>query len=331
MIKKNVDSRSKLGWIRIAQVTAMFLIVFSHSIPGNQDISKILVKAGYCSVYIALPTFMYVSGYLIMTSNTLKEHGYRFYLKKRFVRLMVPYVCFSILMFLPKYLLFSSTGLNLSVSYFYELILVPRRGILPHLWFLPTLMLLTLLSPIIELVTRRKLIGLFGLILAAILLFLPDVTNFFCLNDVKSYLFWYMLGFFMAQHFEMEKAPVKYVPIITGGGYLILILLVLNTTTTRFIESFLSLIFVLSVSLIKNPKNSYFWDYMSNQIFTIYILSLPIQNIVEIICVRLSVPAILTLSIMFIIGVIMPILIIKGIQFIEEKTSVKFVSKILGM
>lgn len=83
--------------------------------------------------------------------------------------------------------------------------LYPRESILPYLWFLPTLTILCLLTPILLKPTEKKTYSWLTLAVLLVLAVLPGVKNILCLDAVKSYLFWFKLGIVVAKYYRVEK------------------------------------------------------------------------------------------------------------------------------
>ena len=130
--------------------------------------------------------------------------------------------------------------------------LYPREGILPHLWFLPTLMLLCLISPILQSVSENKVRWVIVLVVTVVLTYCPLETNVLCIRDVKNYLFWYLLGIGSALHLEIDDLK----NISNKVSYALLIILFASWSVSIFFtgndgrlgSGLLSLSFLLLIS-----------------------------------------------------------------------------------
>lgn len=88
---------------------------------------------------------------------------------------------------------------------------------------------------------------------------------------------------------------------------------------------------IVSASIIVENKVRTLCDRFSRYSFAIYVISLPVQNVVNIICVKSQVDAIIIWIAMFVLGIIIPFVIAKIIELIESRSTHKPLSIIIGM
>ena len=103
-------NKKRLAYVDIARGIAIILIVLGHSITYSQN-CKIIYKIIY-SFHVAL--FFIISGY---TYKIKKEESFLVFIKKKFIRIMVPYYIWALLFIIPFYLFGSSTGDAIGASY----------------------------------------------------------------------------------------------------------------------------------------------------------------------------------------------------------------------
>lgn len=217
------DKKQLLYWITCAQLISMAFIVLSHAVPENVDISIFIPTMTPYLQYAGLAVFMWTSGYLAIKTRQLEKYGYLGYLKRRVRRLLVPYVAFSLLMLVPKYVLsaYANSEVSLSPLFVFKQLITPREGIQPHLWFLPTLLFLSLLLPFWKWsLQRTSTIAACSVVLLA-LQFIPTLTNVLCINDVLQYALWFYFGIVVADKIELgdcKRRVTVLLPIIAIGG-----------------------------------------------------------------------------------------------------------------
>ena len=321
-------------FIDFIQVVSMILIVLSHSFPNNiggysglLNIIPYLQEAG-------LAVFMCSSAYLTIYTNALEKYGYKRYLFKRFIRLLVPYFVMSILMIIPKWLLsqYSSVEVTLNPLLILYQLITPRNGILPHLWFVVTLFILSIITPLLLWCCKKK-IGCISILLGGFaILFIPNLTDVMCVNDIIDYYFWYSLGLIFALY-EEKLLRINFLLIVGSGSLLVCIPLYFFDISTMYwtFYSIASVSLIIVVGVLFEQRKKLSLDWIKKYTFSIYILSLPIQNVVEILCVKLQLYIVLIIIIMFIVGLMLPVLIGCIVEFIEKKWKVKPLSKIIGM
>lgn len=251
MEPRDLRKYERLNYITWMQFIATVLIVLSHSVASS------ISYPGMTETFVAgiqtvgLTAFMWCSGFLMVRTDAIKKCGYKRYIKKRFIRLMIPFVVIQILMFFPKTLIAGIMGQSSDMSLYgiVHCFLYPREGILPHLWFLPTLMLLCLIAPILQSVSENKVGWIIGLAVTVALTYCPLATNVLCIRDVKNYLFWYLLGIGSAIHLRIDdlkkiSSKVSYVLLlILFASWSILIFF--TGSDGRLVSGLLSLSFLL--------------------------------------------------------------------------------------
>lgn len=329
----------KIYFLSFAQIVAMLLIVLSHSQPDNMPLPLFVDTLRPILQMPGLVVFIFVSAYLAVRTNSLAKYGYAGYLKRRLVRLLLPYVAVSVLMIVPKYLLraFANSEVSLNALYLLKQLVVPRDGILPHLWFLPTLFILSALLPLWIKISKNKYasLGIFAVLLA--LQFTGDATDFLCINDLRLYALWFFLGVVCAGYVIRSKKEglsqrqLLGANVLSGLLTVFCIVLMAKGYTPYLFYKLVSMIFILSISMAAAPYSKRFCDLFGPYTFPIYIMSLPIQNILNIIFARLGFAVSAVWTIEFIGGLLLPYAIARAVRAIEKRSKLKPLSKMIGM
>ncbi|MBR1821176.1 MAG: acyltransferase, partial [Clostridia bacterium] len=194
------DNR-RILWVERVQVLSMLLVVLHHCVPHGYDGPQWLFNLLNAIQYPALVCFFLTSG---LFAIKWRRDGWGAYMKRRCLRLLPPYFCVNLLMLLPRYVAARLMGVeaHLTVGWVLMSFLDPHgQGIAPHLWFLPTLLIMAALLPLIEAAVggnRGLLLGTIAALLigSALPVRLPTL---FCCNELKLYLAWYVIGYALAR------------------------------------------------------------------------------------------------------------------------------------
>lgn len=252
------DKKQLVYWITCAQLISMVLIVLSHAVPENVDIPAFISGMTPYLQSAGLTVFMWTGGYLAIKTKKLEKYGYLGYFKRRIKRLLIPYVFFSLLMLVPKYVLaaYPNSEVSLNLLFVLKQLITPREGIQPHLWFLPTLLLLSLLLPLWKWCLRRtSTLAACSIVLLA-LQFIPTLTNVLCINDVLQYAFYFYFGLMIAEKIELGKCKKRVtilLPIISTGGYVLTRILLSNGQIEWLLYKLLCLSSIIMLSLVIQP------------------------------------------------------------------------------
>jgi len=173
--------------IDIARTICIVLIVTAHYQPDYSPSWYMVIIDVFHASLIQL--FMFISGYVHWM--TRKPVTYRYFIWKKFQRLMIPYFFVSVIVIIIK--LFAERGLSVespvNLSAFYKMLYYPVAG--EFLWFLLALFLMNLIIPLFNTTKRLSVL----LLLSLILYFLPvPFTRIFCLAQFKMYLMYFVLG-----------------------------------------------------------------------------------------------------------------------------------------
>jgi len=214
---------------KVLSFVLIIFVIFLHSYNLTEHSPEALVKVtginflqeviSFGITRVAVPIFFFISGYFFFTNFKLKTGVIKEKLLKRISTLLIPYVLWSILIFIFYFLLQSLPPMvkyfnrelvtNLSIDEIFRRILLDP---IPYqLWFVRDLMLLVIISPLIySLIKYGKVLFLSILIIAWMQLFsLVVVSN-------EALLFFCVGGYFQLNNTPLEKNnSAKYGVLIT--------------------------------------------------------------------------------------------------------------------
>lgn len=311
----SATSRPRLRWVEIAQILSMLVVVFHHSAPRGYEITGLFRLLADTLHYPALAVFFLTSG---LFAGRYAPGGYPDYLAKRAQRLLLPWVVANLLMLVPKLLVEKLSGGSaafsagdLAMSF-----LQPRGlGILPHLWFLPTLFILNaatpLFRPLLDQSTVSKAIILLVLFtLSAIPVQAPRIL---CINDLRIYAFFFFAGFLFRDRWTVAAPRFSALSVCLTFVLFLLYAALLRSrdslgTVFRPCNTLAGLAFLIAFAMIFASRLSILSRLFAGKTFIIYIYSLCFQNFAEVLSLRAGLPLVAAASANFFLGLAIPML-----------------------
>lgn len=329
----------RLNYISLFQIIGPILVILGHSLNGIDITSGIWYSLTKEWIYIFhMPLFFMISGYLLSFRGFEGTKGYLGFIKQKFNRLLLPYLIWNIIGFVPKLFMQHITPdtVELSVFQIVKCLFYPRQTIWGHTWFLVALFLLYAITPFWKKIFYSKKIypKVIVMILSTILYCLPIRTEFLCISDLHKDILFFALGCYLG------SCPVENLKTLFGRKRFVLTLLsfVLSVIFVvfwqplyylQFIPCTLILITILAYGLnITNTPS--FWEKLSLNSFCIYILHWPVMIVARTICFGFNINNVITAIIMTLSGFIIPNLII----YISKKlrlNKIKLINVLLGV
>ena len=303
-------SSNRVLWVERAQVVAMLLVTLHHSVPRGYNGPLWLMGALEAIQYPALATFFLTSA---LFAGKWHEVGLGAYLKSRFVRLMTPYFCVNLLMLAPRYLAARALGYQpkLTLGWLAMSFLDPHgQGVMPHLWFLPALFIMSALLPAIDAALSRKTprwIALVGLL--ALSVWPVTLPTLLCLNELKLYLFWYAAGRALARD-DVSQSPLRgRAGLMAGGVGLMVFVATIFMDGMPMAEAMQMIGGALALFEISglSPRDDALTALFRGKTYVIYILSMCVQNLVEVVCYAAKAPWFVALPAMLAAGLALPL------------------------
>lgn len=315
----------KINWLLILQGWAMLWVVLGHSGPTSSledypKYAKFLWDTAY-SFHMSL--FIAISGFLFFLTRLDSEHWkYLATLKEKLIRFGIPFVVFTFVALIMKYVFASSVdrATTLSVGEFVNAILYPYNGPMREFWFLATIMWFFALYPVWKCVLHYKWLSLMTLVGLAVLRVWHPSTHFLAINHVCQYAFFFYGGILCAIQYKKNPDIIYhqlFAPLVFAvGGVVYVIGRIWNIPLmTPLGGAVLSLAIALWLEKL-NPKT---FSSFRNYTYQIYLLGIFFNVICTIMRAKygLSFAPMQVLSLL--LGLYMPVLISLLFEWINWK------------
>lgn len=229
---KNTDYFNEIDYMK---GIAIILVFIGHaatpSFLPRPDVYEFIVQFIYM---FHMPVFFFISGFLsLKLLNMNLKTQYLSFIKNKFYRLGLPFLTISIitntLIIILKKLTNSPIGIKELVDVIKIIFLYPENGIMGALWFLYTLLFISILAPLI-----LKLPLKFTLIISIMLnIFFPNSISFLTLNRVAFFLVFFLLGIIFRKLYSESKE------LFEKNYFLIISLFIISITTYTYSSNFL--------------------------------------------------------------------------------------------
>ncbi|WP_424503853.1 acyltransferase family protein [Psychrilyobacter sp.] len=265
--------------VSFLQVFGIILVVMGHI--GYPNYIETFLFHWIYSFH--MPLFLFISGYLF--KHTYKANTtYIDFIKKKVVRLIIPYVIISSIAYVPKYILnsFAIRKVELTLKSFIHRFFYPDTNPIIFFWFLPTLFIILITFFIIQKLLNdnnfKYSLELGLLITLALNLIVKFDTKLLNINGVFHYYFFFYLGYYF---YCKEKIFYKIFFLKTKNTlFLLLGITLLNTffytqelPILNIVISILGIFFSISLGEFYKTNNFKFLNHLYGFSFTIYLLS----------------------------------------------------------
>lgn len=289
-----IGTKKRLAKIENIRVLAIMLVVLGHSIilySPRWELFETTRQAPHLSCLkrgidmIQMPLFFSLSGYLFVFTHRKKWRIWKL-VKNKFVRLIVPYFGIGLLYMVPIRLAVGYSGYvgNHFVDIILKFLLANDVG---HLWFLPTLFLIFMLSELILIIVEmispwKELSGIILLIMGG-LLYLEGYRiglGYGPLLSAYNYLMWFSLGYCINAYGKYFQKLYE-VCVIKCGLLLINMFLVghvlMASSSVRLLLSLgLSVLLIFNIYGTMPGKSSSIVEKIDRNSFGIYLFHSPL-------------------------------------------------------
>ena len=270
--------KQKIVEISFLHVFAILLVVIGHSFFQTESL---IVDWIY---QFHVPLFFFVSGYLFHISVQGKPLQSRIFLRRKAVRLLLPYFVLSTLLFVPKVLFsqFMVRPIQASWSEYVLMLVYPYRNVNGSYWFLPTIFLTFVFAvTVLSLSQRRPYLS--AKLMSCLLLSLLFLTNILLptsrdiilnINGAIYYAFYFSLGYYVCHYRLIELIDKRKTSIILLLSTLSISFIGLHANEGPIIKLLLALNGILmsvSIALLYKRNKHCFLNYLSPASFTIYL------------------------------------------------------------
>ena len=238
--------------IDILKGIAIILVIIGHAViyfPINLH-NNIFCETLFQFVSIAhLPLFFLISGFLFKYKNS-----YKTYIKGKSLRIIIPYLIFSLIDLIPRILLPSVVNRTTN----------PIDGIVKMIlyggeyWFLYSLYLIYIFFPFLYKKIKNKYIYYFIIFLLVFIQFLK-LPNVFLLGKTSYYLIYFILGFLLNNNEDLFKKRNLNIK-----NYTEIVIIMLMMIIYSFKPNFLNFVYnFLPLQIIFICIVIYFWYLVS--------------------------------------------------------------------
>lgn len=219
---EDVQKNRREIYIDLLRILACFLVVVCHT--NGWGFDKQIINANwflsvgwYLISKTAVPVFFMISGALLLK----KDYTYKQIVKKIIVRILIPLIIFSAVIYFKKSPIISYQNIKSFIWAFLTC------NILQYYWFLYSLIALYIMTPFL-----RKMIKNFEykdyiifisiwILIQGIIPILEHytkfkVTNNFAIQIVQGYLGYYILGYFLFNIFDIKKNKSNFIIVLVG-------------------------------------------------------------------------------------------------------------------
>lgn len=237
-----------------------------------------------------MPLFFLISGFLSykITDMNLKKNYIKF-IKNKFYRLCIPFLTISfitnLMVIAIKIIVNSPLSINSILDMIKIIFLYPETGIMGALWFLYTLFIISIISPILIKFPLKLVI-----VLAFLLnIFVPNNIYFLSISRVCFFLVYFLIGVYFRK-FYYNSINIKNINIF--NKILVLCVCVISIMFYSYIITndiniskyfinilnflcglFGMIIMIIFTKEIKNFKSSNFLSFLGKHSIDIYLLS----------------------------------------------------------
>lgn len=292
-----------------------------------------------------MPLFVWISGYLLIYTQQGIKNTTKAFIKKRFIKLLVPYFILSVAAIVPKYILqpYLNDSVSLDSYSVIRMFLVPRENVWGHFWFLPMIFFLGVTGLVVDkILTRYHKSKLGWMLILGIsfvfycVCFKRRICPWFSIDDIFSFGWIFVLGVLCAYYKVLERFKKSiFRPVCTFVLAIFIFLCNRFSAVPLYLTN--AVIAILMISSLTD-----ICSYLSSKIrisrtavyaqtFTIFLLSWPCQAFANIAIERiLQCPYYIIMLFQFFIGLLAPMIIIYTINKIETKYNFHWISFCLG-
>lgn len=334
--------KTKLNFIFYCYTIGAFLVILGHSTPVSQSyVPKIIDDIRTFIYCFHMPLFFFISGFLMAYTKGEKRETYNKFMKKKAIKLLFPYLLFTVIGFFPKLLIseFTNDYVELSIGYFIKTLIAPRDNVWGHLWFLPVLFVFYAFSFLLLRVRKTTFGKIIVTLFMLLILLKPININWLGISDICQFFIYFWLGMLGCECILKFKETL-FIAINGVSSFLISIALFIISfyyfkdvyIYSKFFIALLMVfaIFCLSMQIEKTARLKKGFGFFTGKTFAMFLLSWPAQAVVEVLLNRVwNCTWYITVAGMFLAGVLTPLLIVAFIRKFKIKN--KWILTCLGI
>lgn len=280
----------KILWLSIIQGWAVLLVLIGHvNTYTYANSSDELYPLGwwihrFCYAF-HMPLFMFVSGGLLYLTRLSKDWTTMSLYKDKAIRLLIPYIAFSVIGFLIKapFSSISKRSVDISFQGFLNGFFDPVHGPLVELWFIGTLIWLMLLFPLYKYFLKNPFTEIFFLIITLIPFVLGlniEIRGWFNIQGIFTYAFYFFAGILFFKYDIIRYiSGFKYAIILT----FLFVCSVLYMGNIKILQALLGILMSFSWGKLISHIYPNLFHFHRNHAFQIFLFGLFPQMFVELI------------------------------------------------
>lgn len=323
------------------QVVGCALVIFGHSYPFVTEYPDILQSIKVFLYEFHMPLFVFCSGVLLVLSGATEKYDFPTYLRRRAMRLLLPYFVLSLLGIVPK-VLFSSVlndSLHFDAFEIFRAFFSPRNNIWGHFWFLPMIFLLGILGYLLLRVSKKKWVRYAALAVSFAALFAPKLTDWMGVDDLVQNAFYFVLGMCVSDLFLEDWNILTWKLTVSGvllfAAAVAVFLFPAPSPAVRTLKgALIACLMIAACACLLTPlarRHDPQKYPILHRTFSIFILSWPCQLAVEVLTERLlHLKYYVIMPCMFLTGVLVPCVVILLIDLLEKRRRHKPLTRLIG-
>lgn len=289
-MSKNISSNERfVKFIAYMQVIGIILVVFGHSFheypDGNHGTSMLIYRMMFS---FRMPTFMFVSGFLMAFTTFLRNDvsnlSYKKFVKNKIKRLLIPYAVLTLVTFFPRAIMspMADDAIEMSWAGLVRGFLYIGYMPVPLFWFIQASFLLLVFSFSIMYVTVRcgvnKYVGVCSLIVLFTMLPFFEISNvaLFSIGYAVKYGLFFSCGIIYAISFKKIDTVVPFhrLTFLMVSGALWGILFFLTEQTVLYpLCQLAGIVMVISIAHIMEYRDIKVIDHLIGSNYMIFLLS----------------------------------------------------------
>lgn len=333
-------SDNRIPYISFLQVLGPVFVILGHSLNGLNCTGWWYIFSKEWIYVFHMPLFFFISGYLLAYKGYLNGQSYYAFIIRKAKRLLLPYLFWNLLFYIPKMMSQAYITDTPSADFFQVLtvFVFPRQNVWGHTWFLAGLFVLYAVSPVVTrpLASGRAIARALLISGCVILYMLPIGTEFLAFSDLHKDLLFFVAGCMLGQIPQerflriMKDQMIVFLLFATVTSAMALIWYN-QTMPFHFMPCMFILLSLLSIgcSIKKLPP---IIERLAMDSFGIYILHWPVMISVRIIMYQIiGFSAGVTALMMCIAGWTLPIIAVEWIRMMPIQKIRKPLKYLLGV
>lgn len=327
-------SKNKINWLLILQGWSMLLVVIGHVAYNGTEMtepafSRVIREMIYS---FHMPLFMVISGFLFHHTRIARNTPYKKVLKDKFYRLGIPYTFFTVATLCVKPLFNSlmERPTNFGIRELINAFLYPANNPLNELWFIGTLLMLFVLSPLFRLALKNIYTAIGFLLVVTALHFSPWGGEILCTRTIITYSLWFYLGILLSKYGLLNVREKSWLP--TASMFMFFALFFINKRYGCHLEFFITLAGISTSFLFARILDRLWpaiFESFRDYTYQIYLTAIFFQWLVYTFYTAYAAPnyIILYYIINILAGLYIPVAITKTVV----NSNIKFINPLLGL